>query len=139
MGRPKGSKNIPDKTKFAIIELWKTDIAQMAIFNQLSIPRSTVSDIIRRYKQGETSEKETIERKFKLNVGCKQRLLRMIDENKFKPLYVTASKFRSAKGERISIPTIHRYVYRANIRNYNAVSRPYLLHVEIRYIWIGIT
>ncbi len=137
MGRPKGSKNIPDKTKFAIIELWKANITHVAISNQLSIPRSTVSNIIRKYKQGETSEKETRGRKLKLNPRCKRRLLRMIYENKFKPLNVTVSKFRTAKSEGISILTIHRYVHHAGIRSYNAVSKPYLTknHINARLYW----
>ena len=137
MGRPKGSKNIPDKTKFAIIELWKADIAHVAISNQFSIPRSTISNIIHKYKQRETSENETRRRKLILNPRCKRRLLRMIDENKFKPLHVTASKFRTAKGERISIRTIGRHVHRAYIGNYNAVSKPYLTrnHINSRLHW----
>ncbi len=61
----------------------------------------------------------------------------MIDENKFKPLHVTASKFRTAKDERISTRTIRRYVHRAGIRNYNAVSKPYLTrnHINARLHW----
>ncbi len=46
----------------------------------------------------------------------------MIDENKFKPLQVSASKFRTAKSERISIRIIRRYVHRAGMKKYNAVS-----------------
>ncbi len=61
----------------------------------------------------------------------------MINENKLKPLHVTASKFRTTKGERISTRTIRRYVHRAGIRNYNAVFKPYLTrnHINARLHW----
>ncbi len=73
----------------------------------------------------------------KLNPRFKRRLLRIIDENKFKPQHVTASKFHTAKGERISTRTTRRYIHRAGIRNYNAISKPYLTrnHINAQLHW----
>ena len=58
MGRPKGSKNTPEKIKFAIIELWKADVAHVAISTQLSISKSTVQRLFVNTSKEEQSKKK---------------------------------------------------------------------------------
>ena len=61
----------------------------------------------------------------------------MMDDNRFKPLHETASKFSPANGGRIFTLTIQRYIHRAGIRSYSAFSKPYTTKksIEVRLHW----
>ena len=48
MGQPRGSKNVGSTLKSAVFETEKAGIEHAATSNQLSISRSTISNIIRR-------------------------------------------------------------------------------------------
>ena len=108
IGRPKGSRNVKSRVQFAVLELQKAGMTHLSISKQLPIPRSTVSNIIRRSSSEQVSEKQRRGLKLKLNSRCIRRLLCMMDDNRFKPLHVTASKFRTANGGRICTRTIQR-------------------------------
>ena len=122
MGRPKGSRNVKTTVQFAVLELQKAGMTHLSISKQLSLPRSTVSNIIRRSTSERVSQKQRRGRKLKLNPRSRRSLLRMMDDNRFKPLHVTASNFRTANGGRIFTRTIQRYTHRAGITSYSAVS-----------------
>ena len=137
MGRPKGSRNVKSIAQFAVLELQKAGMTHLSIYEQLSVPRSTVSNIIRRSSSEQMSLKQRRGRKLKLNPRCRRRLLRMMDDNGFKPLHVIAQNFRTANGGRICTRTIQRYIHRAGMRSYSAVPKPYLTakHIQARLHW----
>ena len=61
----------------------------------------------------------------------------MVKKYRFKPIHQVASIFRTASGERLCVKTIRRVCHANGIRNYNAVSKPYLTkkHVASRLNW----
>ena len=61
----------------------------------------------------------------------------MMENNRFKPLHVIASKFCTANGGRISTSIIQRYKHCSGIKSYITVSKPYMVreHIEERLHW----
>ena len=70
-----------------------------AISKQLSMPRSTVPNIIRRCYNEEHNLHEQRGRNFVIKAKCNRRLLRMVQENRFKPLYFINALFRTVEGK----------------------------------------
>ena len=72
-----------------------------------------------------------------MNEAAIRILKRIIVKNNTKPLYVSATEFKEDYGYNVCIKTVRKYIYECGIRNYGAVSKPYLMprHILNRKRW----
>ena len=100
-------KQVPSERKHAIIDMARAGLTKSYIARFYVMPRSTVSSIVTR-KQVNDSAVEKRGRKSKLSQRCIRRLIRCISSNRFKPLFVVASEFRTTSNEKLSVRSIRR-------------------------------
>ena len=133
----RGCKNVTESVKFAIVSMARAGMRQCDIANQFNLAKSTVSQIIRKSKTGQVQLKKRRGPKFKLNAAAIRILQRILLKNNKKPLFVTVAELKVNYGYNLTVKTVRRYVYKCGIRNYAAVSKPYLLprHIEARRRW----
>ena len=76
-------------------------------------------------------------RKFALTERCIRKLIRCVRMHRFKPLFVISNEFRTVDGKKLSVRTIRRYLQKHGIKNYAAVSKPFLSrkHINARLHW----
>ena len=132
MGRTRGSRNVSEKKKFAAVQLQKQNVTHMTIVNQLHISINTITDLLLRDKLCTVA---VIEKNrgspVKLQPRCSRKLLLMVKRNRFFPIQRIASMFRTAKGDSVCVKTIRRICHDNGVRNYSAVSKPYLTNNHI--------
>ena len=115
----------------------RAGLTQSYVARFYHIPRSTITTIVGREKHSEKSIVKKKGRRLKLTSRCTRRLLRILHENRFKPLHVTAAQFRNQNGEEICMNTIRSYIKRQGFNGFIAVSKPYLSakHIVARHQW----
>ncbi len=98
MGRPRGSRNVSEKKKFAAVQLQKQNVTHKTIGNQLHIPRNTIKNLLLHDKLSIVVViKKKRGRPVKLHPICRRKLLLMVKRNRFFPIKRIASMFRTAK------------------------------------------
>ena len=140
MENRKGSKNVTEEVKFALISMVSAGMKQKNVAETFNISKSTVSKIIRKDK----SKNKVVVKKqgpiFKLNATALCILGRILVKNNMKPIHFTVSELREVYGYKLSARTVRRYVYRIGLRNFAAASKPFLSpqHVTARKQWADI-
>ena len=126
MGRPKGSKNVTEQKKFPAVSLQRVNVVHTTVGNQLNMPRSTITNVILR--QASSTEVSLSNRGRTVNSSLDADLdyYEWEKKTRFKPTHVLASMFCTASGERLWIKNIRLVCHANDIRNYHAVSKPYI-------------
>ena len=137
MGRVQGSKDITGDRKKCIVDMADAGLTHAYIGNYYSMPRSTVTNIVRRNRIAGLA---TIQKR-----GCKPKLsdrdIRMLRNyarnSRFKPLRTIVSEFKNNTGIEICVNTARKYLHQSGLQNYVAVSKPYLStkNIEARKNW----
>ena len=129
-----GRKNCTEEMKYAIVNMVRTGMSHTNVAIHCSISRSTVSKILKRFKDKENCIMKKRGPKFNLSEAAIRILQLILLKNNKNPLFVTVNEFRVNYGYKLSIKTVHKYVYKCGLRNYGALSKPYLMprHVLAR-------
>ena len=137
MGRVQGSKDIAEDRNICIVDMVNAGLTHTYNSNYYSMPRSTVTNIVRRSRIDGLS---TIQKR-----GCKPKLpgrgIRMLRNyariSRFKPLRTIVSEFKDNTGIEICINTARKYLHQSGLRNYVAVRKPHLStkNIESRKNW----
>ena len=137
MGTCTGRKNCTEEMKYAIVNMVRTGMTRTNVAIHFSISRSTVSKILKQSKDKENCIMKKRGPKFKLSEAAIQILQRTFVKNNKEPLFVTVNEFRVNYGYKLSVKIVRNYVYKCGLRNYAAVSKPYLMprHVLPRKRW----
>ena len=124
MVRTKGASNVSEEQKQRILDLTAIGVKQKTIVEYYGMKQSTVANIVRR----ERNNNESLQRgrKLKLSERAQRALLKLVRENRFKPLHYITAEFNKFSPCTVSVKTVKRYLHRHGIRNYVAVSKPFL-------------
>ena len=126
MGRAKGTKEVPDARKSAILDMHAVGVKQKNILQHYSMPQSTVAHIMRKGRKTNKNERsEKRGRKSKLTARSSRSLLLHVRKNRFKPLRIIAAEFNIYRDNPGSISTIRRTLHKNGIRNYVVVTKPF--------------
>jgi transposase len=110
-----------------IIGAYLTGIKQRNISIQLNIPTSTVSDIIKRYKEtGSTEPKQRSGRPKILNERDTRALKRIIRTDRFSPLGDVTNKFNTSLDTTLHYNTVRSYLHNEGLGSYTAKKKPHL-------------
>ena len=133
----RGKENVDNSMKFAIISMVRGGMKQSDVALQFDSAKSTVCGIIKASKITQIVKKKKRGPKFKLNAAATCILLRLLLQNNMKPLFLTVSELKAHYGYNLTVKSVRRCIYKNGIRNYVAVSKPYLLprHVQARKRW----
>ena len=131
-----GRKNCTQEMKYAIFNTVRTGMAHINVVIHFSIS-TTESKMLKQAKDKENCIMKKRGPKFKLSEAAIRILQRILLKNNKKQLFVTVNEFRVNYGYKLYIKTVRKYVYKSGLRNYAAVSKPYLMprHVIGRKRW----
>ncbi len=107
------------------MEIANAGITHNHIANHYNMPRSTVSNIIRRSRLAPTTTIQKRGRKDKLTNRDVRSLLNYARHSRFKPLHTIVAEFTADTVIEISKNTAGKYLNQSNIRSYVTVSKPY--------------
>ena len=136
MGRAKGAKAVPKSKCKTIYDMYCVGVRIRDIAEYYRIPRSTVSCIVRRYKQ----PKKTIVkqgRPKKLSVRGLRLFKKYVLENCFESLHVIVARFNSYTGLNLSERSGRRYMKHLKLDSYIAVQKPFVSkkNLDARILW----
>ena len=110
-----------------IISAYLTGTKQRVISTQLNIPTSTVSDIIKRYKEtGSTEPKQRPGRPKILKERDTRALKRIIRTDQFSPLGDVTDKFNTSLNTTLHYNTVRSYLHNEGLRSYIACKKSHL-------------
>ena len=126
-----------DEAKFAIMRMVKAGMKQSYVAATFKVSKKIVSKIV---KKENSKSKQVIKKqgpKFKYNTAAVRILGRILVKNNTKPLHFTVSEPKENYKYKLSARTVRRYAYRISLRNFAAVSKPFLStrHVKARKQW----
>ena len=129
-----------DEAKFAVIRMVKAGMKQSYVTAIFNVSKSTVPKIV---KKDNNKSKEIIKKqgpKFKLNTAAVRIIGRILVKNNTKLQHFTVSELKENYGYKLSARTVRRYVYRIGLRNFAAVSKPFLSprHMKARNQWANL-
>ena len=135
MARRKQRKALDKGRCRTIYDMYKGGMRVVEISKVLRAPRSTISNVIRRYKKQNVSKRRG--RKPSLCIRSLRRLQRSIHENPFKPLALITAEFNTYSAIQLSERTIRRYIHKLKLNSYVSVQKPFLLsrHRVARVEW----
>ena len=103
-------RNITDGVREAICKMFQNGIKVSEIARILSMSRTTVSNIVQKFKKtGESSKQKSQRRKQKLSIRQQRILGRMISANRKVPKQKILNEFNSGSDVKISMTTFERY------------------------------
>jgi transposase len=110
-----------------IIGAYLSGIKQRIISTQFGIPTSTVSDIIKRYKErGSTEPKERPGRPKILTERDTRTLKHIVRTDRFSPLGDITNKLNTSLGTTLHYNTVRNYLHNEGLGNYTAQKKPRL-------------
>ena len=124
MGRPKGSVQVPDERRSAILDLHNIGVRQCDNSTYYGMPQSTVCNITRGGRQPLRIEKRG--RKQLPTPRATRSLLEVADELTFESTDTIAKELNEFSPVPVNSRTVRRCLLRNKIRNYVAVSKPHL-------------
>ena len=102
--------HIPDGVLVAICKMFQNGVKVSEIVRNLSMSRSTVSNILQQFKKtGESSKQKWHGRKPKLSIRQQRILGRMISANRKVPKQKILNEFNSGSEVKISMRTFEQY------------------------------
>ena len=138
MARSKGSKQVLLERRKCVHDMKTASLRVKDIADYCSMPRSTVSNIVRWYNnEKHLHEMKKRGRKFKLP-PCALRMFRnYVVSNCFDPLFVIVRKFAYDTGIKLSVSTGRRYIKKLRMSSHIAVQKPFktLRHLLARLKW----
>ena len=103
-------RHIPDGVREAICKMFQNGIKVSEIARNLSMSRTTVSNIVQKFKKtGESSKQKSQGRKQTLSIQQQRILGRMISANRKVPKQKILNEFNSGSDVKISMSTFERY------------------------------
>ena len=126
LGTRKGRKNVCEEVIFAIVQIVEAGLNQKDVAARFNLSKSAVSKIFKKCRSNTQRITKKRERKFKLNAAALRILQRILQKNNEKALHISVVEFREYYDYKLSIKTVRRYLHRCGLRNYAAVSKPYL-------------
>ncbi len=126
MARTKGARTVRPEVCKAIYDMSCVGVKHVDIAEYYSLKKCTVSNILRRIRNGSKNTVKKRGRKRKLS-ACGMRLYqRYILEGCFDPLYVIVGRFNETTSLQISVRTARRYVRVLNLQNYVTIQKTLL-------------
>jgi len=105
-------KELSTDTKEAIISLYNSGIKQSEISRRLSIPKTTISDILKRFKQrGSVENKSRNGTPRKLTDRDTRGLVRLVRDNRKKSMNEITNVFNQVSTSSVSKRTVQRKLY----------------------------
>ncbi len=138
MGRKLGAKEVTKERRNMILDMVDIGVRQIDIASYYGMPKSTVSNIVKRGRK--VNEAETRGRSKKLTPRDTRSLLKVADKLRFKPLHKITSTYNQFAPVNVSINTVRRTLKANGIQNYTAASKPYLSskNMKERITWANI-
>lgn len=132
MARKTGSKQVSPERCQAIIDMKRNGLKHRVIADYYEMPISTISGIISRYRN-KTSTKiiEKRGRKRKISKRSCRLLQNYVRNHRFMPLHALVAEFKKFTKIIVHVSTMRRCLHRLHLRNYRAVSKPFLSHKNI--------
>ena len=129
MGRQVGSKQLSHEVRTSILDMYDVGVKQCDIAEYYKLHRSTVSKIIRRRR---IQKSESRGRKKILSPRDTRKLMKVVDEQRFKPIHTITATYNQFTPVKFSACTIRRTLKSNRISNYVAVSKPCLSLKNLR-------
>jgi len=105
-------KELSTNTKEAIVSLYNSGIKQSEISRRLSIPKTTISDILKRFKQrGSVENKSRNGAPRKLTDRDTRGLIRLVKDNRRKSLNEITNVLNKVRTSSVSKRTVQRKLY----------------------------
>ncbi len=124
MARKKGSKCVPEARAKAIHGMACVGVRICDIAGYYNMPRSTVSNVIRRLRNRSTMHKKKMGRKAKLSERGMCLFKKYALQNRFNALFVILVRFKQASGVSLSKQTGRRYIRKLKMQSYVAIQKP---------------
>ena len=127
MARKCGSRQVTQQRVQCIVDMIRAGMKVTAVAHYYCMPKSTVSNILRRQKlgPGEVASKKR-GRKTKFTARSFRLLVHYVQKLRFYPLHVILSQFRLYTGVSVSISTARRYLRKLKFGSYVAVQKLFI-------------
>jgi len=138
MPRCKGSKEVPAATRAAIAVLVNSTFTNAFIASHLELPLSTVATIAARVRREGTAGRRRRSGRPRLLSARDARMLQLlVYRHRSWSLAQLTQDFNQLVPCTVSDSTVRRYLHRACLRSYAAVTKPFLTpcHVALRQKW----
>ena len=135
MGHVKGSKQVSVERRNIILDMNDMVVKQCDIASYYKMPRCKVCNIIKRVRVIKVAE--TRGRKPKFSRSPQRIILRVADNNRFKPSHVTARDYNKISSITVCTRTVRRCLHSNGIRTYTALYKSYLSpkHLKAKMQW----
>ena len=133
MGRKEGAKNVSEEVKSKIWDMYCIGVKQKCMAEYYNMPQSTVCNIIRR-KKDSNNENPPPKRGPPpiLDARGLRSLTSCVRKNKFKSLQQITNEFNVNRVVKVSKTTVRRAIRKCELRNYVAVTKPFLSPKNIK-------
>jgi len=138
MPRCKGSKEVPAATRAAIAVLVNSTFTNAFSASHLQLPLSTVATIAARVRREGTAGRRRRSGRPRLHSARDARMLQLlVYRHRSWSLAQLTQDFNQSVARPVSDSTVRRYLHRACLRGYAAVTNPFLTprHVALRRKW----
>ena len=130
---PKTRKELDPATRERIVGMHIANVATKVIIETLGLPKSTVYDTIKRFKDsGSAQPAKRPGRPPKLTIRDQRAAVRIIKLNRSTPLAILTHEISDRLSLRISPSTTRRYIRRLGLKSCYAVKKPLLTKVKAK-------